>query len=68
MPGGALTNEELMARLKAHNYPVPPITASTRGVLLRKLEQLDAEKKRSARGKGQFFFGKYSGSGFLVFL
>ena len=52
MPDDVLTNEELMARLRAHNYPFPPVTPSTRGVLLKKLAQLDAEKKKNrARSK-----------------
>lgn len=36
-----ITNAELKRRLEAHNFPVPPITDSTKGVLIKKLEQLD---------------------------
>jgi hypothetical protein len=40
--------------LKAHNYSAPPITHSTRGVLIKKLAQLDAEKRQRGRHKGKF--------------
>ena len=46
MPSDVISNEELMTRLKSHYYAVPPITHSTRGVLLKKLAQLDAEKRQ----------------------
>lgn len=52
-----ISNEELTRRLKAHNYNAPPVTASTRSVLLKKLESLDAEKKQRnkvVRGKTGF--------------
>ncbi len=52
MPSDVMSNEELMRRLKAHNYAFPPITPSTRGVLLKKLSQLDAEKRQRGRSKG----------------
>jgi len=58
MPDDVLTNEELMARLRSHNYPVPPVTPSTRGVLLKKLAQLDAEKKKN-RARSNFFIRLY---------
>lgn len=53
MPSDVITNEELMARLKAHNYAFPPITPSTKGVLLKKLAQLDAERKKQ-KVRGEF--------------
>ena len=51
MPSDVISNEELMTRLKSHNYAFPPITHSTRGVLLKKLAQLDAEKRQTGRVK-----------------
>ena len=55
MPSDVISNEELMTRLKSHNYAVPPITHSTRGVLLKKLAQLDAEKRQRGRvSKGDY--------------
>jgi hypothetical protein len=49
MPG--LSDTELKKRLEAHNYQVPPITATTRGLLQKKLAQLDAEFHKSNKGK-----------------
>lgn len=49
MPG--LSDEELRKRLEAHKYPVPPITATTRVLLQRKLDQLDGDNQKSSRGK-----------------
>ena len=49
MPG--LSDNELKKRLEAHNYTVPPITTSTRGILQKKLEKLDAESTKSKKGK-----------------
>ena len=40
-----ISNEELKRRLQAHNYNCPPITDLTKNVLIRKLAQLDGEKK-----------------------
>ena len=49
MPG--LSDAELKKRLEAHNYQVPPITATTRGLLQKKLAQLDGDSNKSIRGK-----------------
>ena len=49
MPG--LSDAELKKRLEAHNYQVPPITATTRGLLQKKLAQLDGESYKSNKGK-----------------
>ena len=46
----AISDLELKKRLEAHNYQVPPITESTKKVLLKKLIQLDKEANNS---KGQ---------------
>jgi hypothetical protein len=54
MSNDLISNEELLTRLKAHNYSAPPITHSTRGVLIKKLAQLDAEKRQRGRHKGKF--------------
>ena len=40
-----LTNESLRRRLESFNFPVPPITSTTRGVLVKKLEKLEREGK-----------------------
>ncbi|CAB4069847.1 unnamed protein product [Lepeophtheirus salmonis] len=37
-------DEELRRRLKEQNYPIPPITDTTRHVLLKKLQQLENEE------------------------
>jgi len=47
-----MEDEELRGRLLALGYNVPPITESTRGVLVKKLRQAEAEAARAAR-KGQ---------------
>ena len=47
----ALSDAELKTRLEAHNYQVPPITATTRGLLQKKLAQLDGDNQKSGRGK-----------------
>ncbi len=39
----AISDAELKRRLEAHNYPVPPITESTKRILLKKLNQLDKQ-------------------------
>ena len=49
MPG--LSDAELRRRLVAHNYTVPPITDSTRGLLLKKLAQLDGDNQKATKGK-----------------
>ncbi|TRY62605.1 hypothetical protein TCAL_03996 [Tigriopus californicus] len=53
----SITDEALRSRLQKHNYPVPPITSSTRSVLLKKLTQLDAQngpaKAKSASISGR---------------
>ena len=45
-----ISDLDLRKRLTAHNYPVPPITVTTRGLLQKKLAQLDGEIK-SSKGK-----------------
>ena len=47
MSYASLTDDALKRRLEAQNYPVPPITGTTRGVLLKKLEQLEKGNRRS---------------------
>ena len=42
-----ISDQEIRRRLKAHNYPVPPITELTRNVLIKKLSQLDKEAGKS---------------------
>ena len=49
MPG--LSDAELRRRLVEHNYTVPPITDSTRGLLLKKLAQLDGDNQKATKGK-----------------
>lgn len=49
MPG--LSDAELRLRLEAHNYTVPPITDTTRGLLAKKLAQLDGENQKATKGK-----------------
>lgn len=44
-----ISNEELSRRLKAHNYNAPPVTASTRSVLLKKLQTLEDDKKQRTK-------------------
>ena len=53
MPG--ISDAELKKRLEAHNYQVPPITATTRGLLQKKLAQLDGEGHKLNKGKSTYF-------------
>ena len=46
-----ISDLELKKRLEAHNYQVPPITESTKKVLLKKLSQLDKEANHSKSSK-----------------
>ena len=46
-----ISDLELKKRLEAHNYQVPPITESTKKVLLKKLIQLDKEANNSKASK-----------------
>ena len=46
-----VNDEELRERLEAHNYKVPPITATTRGLLHKKLIALDEKNVKSKIGK-----------------
>ena len=46
----ALSDAELRRQLEAHNYAVPPITASTRGLLVKKLAQLDGAGSNVQKG------------------
>ena len=41
-----ISDLELKRRLEAHNYPVPPITETTKKILVKKLNQLDKEASR----------------------
>ena len=50
-----VNDEELRERLEAHNYKVPPITATTRGLLHKKLIALDEKNVRSKIGKQCYF-------------
>merc|ERR1719495_1606370 len=45
MPG-RIEDSELRQRLEAHSYEVPPITDTTRSLLLKKLDNLDREYRR----------------------
>ena len=47
----SISDDDLKSRLQRLNYPVPPITASTRGVLLKKLAQLEKAKAKSSKAK-----------------
>jgi len=44
-----ISDEELRQRLQEHNYSVPPITSTTRSVLLKKLKQLSDQKAQLSR-------------------
>ena len=47
-----ISDAELKRRLEAHKYPVPPITESTKSILVKKLSQLDQDSKtRNAKAK-----------------
>ena len=50
-----VNDEELRERLEAHNYKVPPITATTRGLLHKKLIALDEKNVKSKIGKQCYF-------------
>ena len=50
-----VNDEELRERLEAHNYKVPPITATTRGLLHKKLIALDEKNAKSKKGKQCYF-------------
>ena len=50
-----VNDEELRERLEAHNYKAPPITATTRGLLHKKLIALDEKNARSNIGKQCYF-------------
>lgn len=54
MPGIAnsrIPDNELRQRLEDHNYNVPPITDTTRSILVKKLNQLDQQRKQAAPRK-----------------
>lgn len=44
-----ISDNELKRRLEAYNYPVPPITETTKKILLKKLTQLDKEASAGKR-------------------
>ena len=46
-----LSDIELKQRLEAYNYHVPPITATTRRLLRKKLSMLDEKNCKSEKGK-----------------
>merc|ERR1711971_770905 len=46
-----ISDLELKKRLEAHNYQVPPITETTKKILLKKLNQLDKEANNSKASK-----------------
>ena len=50
-----VNDEELRERLEAHNYNVPPITTTTRGLLHKKLIALDEKNVKSKIGKQCYF-------------
>lgn len=43
-----ISDSELRLRLEEHNYSVPPITDTTRSVLVKKLRQLDQQSKQKS--------------------
>ena len=45
-----ISDEELKQRLEAHNIRVPPITATTRGLLQKKLSMLDEKSNKFRKG------------------
>lgn len=47
MPVTVINDNDLRQRLEEHSYPVPPITDTTRKILIKKLNQLDEQKKKS---------------------
>ena len=56
MSYAGLTNETLRRRLEAFDFPVPPITATTRGVLIKKLEKLEKDSgKKGRQQRGEIF-------------
>ena len=46
-----LSDAELRRRLQAHNFEVPPITDSTRTLLVKKLAKLDGGNQKATKGK-----------------
>ena len=47
----SLSDAELRRRLEGHNFAAPPVTGSTRPLLLKKLAQLDGDNQKSTKGK-----------------
>jgi len=47
MPSSIISDHDLRQRLEEHSYNVPPITDTTRKILLKKLTQLDDQRKCS---------------------
>ena len=45
-----ISDTELRKRLEAHNYPIPPITITTRHILQKKLAKLDKENNPDLKG------------------
>ena len=53
MPVSArISDAELRLRLEDHAYNVPPITDTTRAILIKKLNQLDSQRSTSIRKQG----------------
>jgi len=61
MPVSArISDAELRQRLEDHNYNVPPITDTTRAILIKKLNQLDTQRSSNARKQGTYTSLDYS--------
>jgi len=54
MPGGKIADDELRHRLEEYKYNVPPITDTTRNLLVNKLKKFDDEAKKK---RGSFNVG-----------
>ena len=68
MPVSArISDAELRLRLEDHAYNVPPITDTTRAILIKKLNQLDSQRSTSLRNQGTGF-GAVKDSEYLAFL
>jgi len=61
MPVSArISDAELRQRLEDHAYNVPPITDTTRAILIKKLNQLDSQRSSNARKQGTYSGLDYS--------
>lgn len=61
MPVSArISDAELRQRLEDHSYNVPPITDTTRSILIKKLNQLDEQRSSNIRKQGVYTSLDYS--------